>query len=97
MRNIVILNSLHFSYPLPILMRVSYNTLIVKQNTSDYYKYSHKSGQLVSDRGKSQFFMLSVASPLEVRWESMKALCLVSEICLLYFVLLPFHQVLSLK
>ena len=42
MRNIVILNSLHFSYPLPILMRVSYNTLIVKQNTSDYYKYSYK-------------------------------------------------------
>ncbi len=41
MRNIVILNSLHFSYPLPILMRVSYNTLIVKQNTSDYYKYRH--------------------------------------------------------
>jgi hypothetical protein len=25
---------------LPILMRVSYNTLIVKQNTSDYYKYT---------------------------------------------------------
>lgn len=47
--------------------------------------------------GKVNFFMLSVASPLEVRWESMKALCLVSEICLLYFVLLPFHQVLSLK
>lgn len=44
MRNIVILNSLHFSYPLPILMRVSYNTLIVKQNTSDYYKYSKKWG-----------------------------------------------------
>lgn len=42
MRNIVILNSLHFSYPLPILMRVSYNTLIVKQNTSDYYKYKEK-------------------------------------------------------
>ena len=42
MRNIVILNSLHFSYPLPILMRVSYNTLIVKQNTSDYYKYRYK-------------------------------------------------------
>lgn len=42
MRNIVILNSLHFSYPLPILMRVSYNTLIVKQNTSDYYKYMEK-------------------------------------------------------
>ena len=40
MRNIVILNSLPFSYPLPILMRVSYNTLIVKQNTSDYYKYT---------------------------------------------------------
>jgi len=38
----VILNSLHFSYPLPILMRVSYNTLIVKQNTSDYYKYKNK-------------------------------------------------------
>ena len=36
--------------------------------------------------------MLSVASPLEVRWESMKALCLVSEICLLYFVLLPFQS-----
>lgn len=42
MRNIVILNSLHFSYPLPILMRVSYNTLIVKQNTSDYYKYNKR-------------------------------------------------------
>ena len=42
MRNIVILNSLHFSYPLPILMRVSYNTLIVKQNTSDYYKYTKR-------------------------------------------------------
>ena len=42
MRNIVILNSLPFSYPLPILMRVSYNTLIVKQNTSDYYKYPEK-------------------------------------------------------
>ena len=41
MRNIVILNSLHFSYPLPILMRVSYNTLIVKKNTSDYYKYNN--------------------------------------------------------
>lgn len=48
MRNIVILNSLHFSYPLPILMRVSYNTLIVKQNTSDYYKYTknHPSKEL---------------------------------------------------
>ena len=44
MRNIVILNSLHFSYPLPILMRVSYNTLIVKQNTSDYYKYTQNIG-----------------------------------------------------
>lgn len=64
---------------------------------SDFANIVNKSGQLVSDRGKSQFFMLSVASPLEVRWESMKALCLVSEICLLYFVLLPFHQVLSLK
>ena len=46
MRNIVILNSLHFSYPLPILMRVSYNTLIVKQNTSDYYKYNNKFQEL---------------------------------------------------
>ena len=46
MRNIVILNSLHFSYPLPILMRVSYNTLIVKQNTSDYYKYNNKESDL---------------------------------------------------
>lgn len=34
--------------------------------------------------GKVSFLMLSVASPLEVRWESMKALCLVSEICLLF-------------
>lgn len=41
--------------------------------------------------GKVSFLMLSVASPLEVRWESMKALCLVSEIYLLYFVLLPFQ------
>lgn len=47
MRNIVILNSLHFSYPLPILMRVSYNTLIVKQNTSDYYKYNKKEREMV--------------------------------------------------
>ena len=46
MRNIVILNSLHFSYPLPILMRVSYNTLIVKQNTSDYYKYMDKKREI---------------------------------------------------
>lgn len=30
MRNIVILNSLAFSYPLPVLMRVEYNSLIVK-------------------------------------------------------------------
>ncbi|QUT63213.1 hypothetical protein INE84_02915 [Bacteroides uniformis] len=48
MRNIVILNSLHFSYPLPILMRVSYNTLIVKQNTSDYYKYTKLNHHLYS-------------------------------------------------
>lgn len=55
MRNIVILNSLHFSYPLPILMRVSYNTLIVKQNTSDYYKYTNNSANdnlLVSEDSK---------------------------------------------
>ena len=39
MRNIVYQSTLPISYPLPILMRVSYNTLIVKQNTSDYYKY----------------------------------------------------------
>lgn len=54
MRNIVILNSLHFSYPLPILMRVSYNTLIVKQNTSDYYKYSH----LYAKRNKNVYFVI---------------------------------------
>ena len=59
MRNIVILNSLHFSYPLPILMRVSYNTLIVKQNTSDYYKY--KQMWLIKDvsvilKSKGEFF-----------------------------------------
>ena len=53
MRNIVILNSLHFSYPLPILMRVSYNTLIVKQNTSDYYKYMYKKS--VSIKTKTAF------------------------------------------
>ena len=40
MRNIVYQSTLPISYPLPILMRVSYNTLIVKQNTSDYYKYT---------------------------------------------------------
>ena len=55
MRNIVILNSLHFSYPLPILMRVSYNTLIVKQNTSDYYKYSEFMGQSVKLVRKTGF------------------------------------------
>ena len=58
MRNIVILNSLHFSYPLPILMRVSYNTLIVKQNTSDYYKYmkniekEKKNGKIILEVSK---------------------------------------------
>lgn len=41
MRNIVYQSTLPISYPLPILMRVSYNTLIVKQNTSDYYKYTN--------------------------------------------------------
>ena len=60
MRNIVILNSLHFSYPLPILMRVSYNTLIVKQNTSDYYKYkylkaNHNSNPLFVDLPSAVF------------------------------------------
>jgi hypothetical protein len=30
MRNIVILNSLEFSYPLPVLMRVFYKALIIK-------------------------------------------------------------------
>ena len=39
MRNIVILNSLAFSYPLPVLMRVEYNSLIVKLSTSNYHKY----------------------------------------------------------
>ena len=54
MRNIVILNSLHFSYPLPILMRVSYNTLIVKQNTSDYYKYTKKKVCFISYHEKDK-------------------------------------------
>lgn len=56
MRNIVILNSLHFSYPLPILMRVSYNTLIVKQNTSDYYKYTKTNLKFgpVSEKGRKR-------------------------------------------
>lgn len=63
---------------------------------SDFANIVINPGNLYLIEGKS-VFMLSVASPLEVRWESMKALCLVSEICLLYFVLLPFHQVLSLK
>ena len=54
MRNIVILNSLHFSYPLPILMRVSYNTLIVKQNTSDYYKYTEKKVCFISHHEKDK-------------------------------------------
>ena len=61
MRNIVILNSLHFSYPLPILMRVSYNTLIVKQNTSDYYKYNHNN--LITVYGPT-IICLCVAYPL---------------------------------
>ena len=56
MRNIVILNSLHFSYPLPILMRVSYNTLIVKQNTSDYYKYI----QMKANHNKNRTVMSNV-------------------------------------
>lgn len=42
MRNIVILNSPAFSYPLPVLMRVEYNSLIVKQDTSNYHKDSKK-------------------------------------------------------
>lgn len=63
---------------------------------SDFANIVINPGNLYLIEEKS-VFMLSVASPLEVRWESMKALCLVSEICLLYFVLLPFHQVLSLK
>lgn len=58
MRNIVILNSLHFSYPLPILMRVSYNTLIVKQNTSDYYKYNER------------YFILQLNVSVKMRVES---------------------------
>ena len=65
---------------------------------SDFANIVINPGNLYLIEGKSQLFLcFSVASPLEVRWESMKALCLVSEICLLYFVLLPFHQVLSLK
>lgn len=59
MRNIVILNSLHFSYPLPILMRVSYNTLIVKQNTSDYYKYTQNrwGGEKKENKKRMQFYL----------------------------------------
>ena len=68
MRNIVILNSLHFSYPLPILMRVSYNTLIVKQNTSDYYKYSEsreENGSLLTVfRGVSDLLQRYYFSPI---------------------------------
>lgn len=63
---------------------------------SDFANIVINPGNLYLIEGKVSL-LLSVASPLEVRWESMKALCLVSEICLLYFVLLPFHQVLSLK
>lgn len=63
---------------------------------SDFANIVINPGNLYLIEEKS-VFMLSVASPLEVRWESMKALCLVSEICLLFFVLLPFHQILSLK
>ena len=59
MRNIVILNSLHFSYPLPILMRVSYNTLIVKQNTSDYYKYMHLLQEVYYNTGNGNRFGLN--------------------------------------
>ena len=62
MRNIVILNSLHFSYPLPILMRVSYNTLIVKQNTSDYYKYNKKLQTFVLNDMETACFI--VAAPV---------------------------------
>ena len=62
MRNIVILNSLHFSYPLPILMRVSYNTLIVKQNTSDYYKY--KENRRVGERKGNKKLQWNGGSPL---------------------------------
>ena len=52
MRNIVILNSLAFSYPLPVLMRVEYNSLIVKQSTSNYHKYSDNETKynLLSDK-----------------------------------------------
>ena len=60
MRNIVILNSLHFSYPLPILMRVSYNTLIVKQNTSDYYKYTKYSSVFIVDTSYLRIEILAI-------------------------------------
>lgn len=63
MRNIVILNSLHFSYPLPILMRVSYNTLIVKQNTSDYYKYTYFQRITQTIMLKKEHKILVVVSP----------------------------------
>lgn len=57
---------------------------------SDFANIVINPGNLYLIEGKVSFYA-SVASPLEVRWESMKALCLVSEICLLYFVLLPFQ------
>lgn len=64
---------------------------------SDFANIVINPGNLYLIEGKVSFIACLVASPLEVRWESMKALCLVSEICLLFFVLLPFHQILSLK
>lgn len=64
---------------------------------SDFANIVINPGNLYLIEGKVSFLCFPWLSPLEVRWESMKALCLVSEICLLYFVLLPFHQVLSLK
>lgn len=67
MRNIVILNSLHFSYPLPILMRVSYNTLIVKQNTSDYYKYT-KNSISYTDPNKGLNSYADELTKLTVKW-----------------------------
>ena len=63
---------------------------------SDFANIVINPGNLYLIEGKVSFYAFRGFS-FEVRWESMKALCLVSEICLLYFVLLPFHQVLSLK
>ena len=41
--------------------------------------------------GKVSFLCFPVAFPSEVGLEIMKSLCFVSEICLLYFIFLPYQ------